>query len=451
MAQVFISYSRKDIDFVRKLAGDLESAGYDVWWDLSDLRGGDDWVNTIPAAIASSQYFIVVLTPAAGGSEWVRKEYTQALSLHKKVIPILLKPGSVPFALNTINFVNFTSGEYAERFQELLSALDFKGKPPEVTPYQRALLSLPPAFFRFGIPVLMGILLLLAFLASRDLPPTPPPDSTLSSTPTAIPSPIFTDTATPSASPTSVSTTTSTPTNTDTSTPTPSSTQTPTFTPTLSRAFSLPICIYYPYISGNWVRERPSNNTGSRELGSLQGDGTNCPFFSAYIVNEENEIWYQFASDGQKAEFKDYAGRWIFGHLPPAVSPKTLPLCIYSRSVGTVYVRDIPSDSNFNTIGAPLEADGTMCPFLERQDDGVWFQFAMDQRGKMNLFGDYAGGWISAEFLALPTTKLPVVTLTPTPTPSETLTITPTFTRTPTETPAPTETATETATETPTP
>ena len=93
MAKLFISYSRKDIDFVRKLAGDLEKAGYDVWWDLSDLRGGDDWVNTIPAAIASSQYVIVVLTPDATESEWVRKEYTQALSLRRKIIPILLKPG----------------------------------------------------------------------------------------------------------------------------------------------------------------------------------------------------------------------------------------------------------------------------------------------------------------------------------------------------------------------
>src|SRR5688572_32221437 len=84
MQQIFISYSRKDIDFARKLAGDLEKAGYDVWWDLTDLRGGDDWVNTIPAAISSSEYVIVVLTPDASESDWVRKEYTQALSLRKK-------------------------------------------------------------------------------------------------------------------------------------------------------------------------------------------------------------------------------------------------------------------------------------------------------------------------------------------------------------------------------
>ena len=97
MQQIFISYSRKDMGFVRKLAGDLEKAGYDVWWDLTDLRGGDDWVRVIPAAIELSQHFIIVLSPNSIESEWVRKEYTQALSLRRKIIPIMLASTGVPF------------------------------------------------------------------------------------------------------------------------------------------------------------------------------------------------------------------------------------------------------------------------------------------------------------------------------------------------------------------
>src|SRR5512145_956289 len=98
MQKIFISYSRKDIDFVRKLAGDLEKAAYDVWWDLSDLRGGDDWVSLIANAIADSETVIVVLSPDAVASEWVRKEYTQALSLRKRIIPVMFSPTPVPFA-----------------------------------------------------------------------------------------------------------------------------------------------------------------------------------------------------------------------------------------------------------------------------------------------------------------------------------------------------------------
>src|SRR5512134_2971636 len=98
MQKLFISYSRKDIDFVRKLAGDLEKADYDVWWDITDLRGGDEWVTRIASAIEASESVIVVLSPNSIQSEWVRKEYTQAIGLHKRIIPIMFTPSPVPFA-----------------------------------------------------------------------------------------------------------------------------------------------------------------------------------------------------------------------------------------------------------------------------------------------------------------------------------------------------------------
>ena len=43
MTQVFISYSRKDLAFVERLAKDLKSAGLGVWFDLSGLDGGARW------------------------------------------------------------------------------------------------------------------------------------------------------------------------------------------------------------------------------------------------------------------------------------------------------------------------------------------------------------------------------------------------------------------------
>ena len=36
-SQVFISYSRRDLAFVEGLAADLQTAGLDVWYDLSGL------------------------------------------------------------------------------------------------------------------------------------------------------------------------------------------------------------------------------------------------------------------------------------------------------------------------------------------------------------------------------------------------------------------------------
>src|SRR5215208_6929490 len=134
MPQIFISYSRKDISFVRRLAGDLEKPGYEFGGDLTDLRGGDDWPRVIPAAIEASQHVIVVLSPNSAVSDWVEKEYTQALSLRKKIIPIMLERSGVPFSLNNINYVDFTSDDYVGNFNHLLTALGYTGEPPVVTP-----------------------------------------------------------------------------------------------------------------------------------------------------------------------------------------------------------------------------------------------------------------------------------------------------------------------------
>jgi hypothetical protein len=300
MQKIFVSYSRKDIDFVRKLAGDLESAGYDVWWDITDLRGGDDWVSTIPQAISSSQHVIVVLTPASTESEWVRKEYTQALALRRKIIPIMFEACTVPFALNTINFINFTNGEYADNFERLLSSLGFTDEPPKVAPYKKPILLLPPAFIKYGIPGLIGLILILIF-AWTD-PFTPPPTPTFTPTLTLTATSTFTSTYTS----TSTSTDTATPTRTPSLTPTDVTTASPTRTP---QGIRLQICITAE--SGNiYVRSGPGQTYEPKILDVRDESGqVACPWFSARIENE-GYFWLLLAP-GQIESLREYEGGWI--------------------------------------------------------------------------------------------------------------------------------------------
>lgn len=112
MTRVFISYSQKDIDIARKLARDLEEAGFDVWWDISDLKGGDAWLRTIQAALKASEYCLVVLSPNSAESGWVEKEYTYAIGLGLKIIPVLYKTCEVPMALANIQYIDFRGNEY---------------------------------------------------------------------------------------------------------------------------------------------------------------------------------------------------------------------------------------------------------------------------------------------------------------------------------------------------
>src|SRR5688500_6228303 len=255
MPQIFISYSRKDIAFARKLAGDLEKAGYDVWWDLTDLRGGDDWPRVIPAAIESSQYVIVVLSPNSAVSDWVEKEYTQALGLRKKIIPILLKPSAVPFALNTINYVNFASGEYVDNLNKLLSALGYTGERP----VEAAKPFLPATLRKYGVPILIGVLIVLALLATFFFPSPGPPPSTASVLPPTTPAFTFTvEPDTPTVVPTASLTVTASLTPTATVTPTPSRTLSPS--PTNPTFEMLIYCVNSLYANTINVRSGPGTN-----------------------------------------------------------------------------------------------------------------------------------------------------------------------------------------------
>jgi hypothetical protein len=40
---IFVSYAEEDLDAAKRLKAGLDSAGLDVWFDKSELQGGDTW------------------------------------------------------------------------------------------------------------------------------------------------------------------------------------------------------------------------------------------------------------------------------------------------------------------------------------------------------------------------------------------------------------------------
>jgi len=126
MTQVFISYSRRDLDFVEQLAADLKDAGLDVWYDLSGLEGGARWSREIEKAIRASQYVLVVLSPDSVASEWVEREFLLANNLGKKVIPLFYKQCNLPLAYLTLHYIDVQGVNYKRKFGEILRALDVK-------------------------------------------------------------------------------------------------------------------------------------------------------------------------------------------------------------------------------------------------------------------------------------------------------------------------------------
>jgi TIR domain len=86
---VFISYSRRDAEYVTKLVEYLRAQGLTVWVD-TNLDPGDRWNTIIREQIEASAVFVLVMTPAAETSEWVERELQYAQSLGRLIVPLLL-------------------------------------------------------------------------------------------------------------------------------------------------------------------------------------------------------------------------------------------------------------------------------------------------------------------------------------------------------------------------
>jgi WD40 repeat protein len=87
----FISYSRKDgKEFAGWLRGWLGERDLSVWQDIVALEGGRDWWSQIEEALKSKglQHFILVITPAALESPYVRREIRLARQEGKTVCPV---------------------------------------------------------------------------------------------------------------------------------------------------------------------------------------------------------------------------------------------------------------------------------------------------------------------------------------------------------------------------
>jgi Tol biopolymer transport system component len=95
MSHVFISYSKKNRSYARKLADHLLSLGFDVWID-DRIDYGEMWERTIFKAIDDCAALIVIMTPESYASDWVLREIQYADRRHKSQFPVLLDGEDFP-------------------------------------------------------------------------------------------------------------------------------------------------------------------------------------------------------------------------------------------------------------------------------------------------------------------------------------------------------------------
>ena len=90
---VFISHSSRDRDFVVRLARLLKDHKVDYWFSVH-IAGAKQWHDEIGRALGRCDWFLIVLTPNAVRSKWVKHELLFARRedrYKEKIIPLLHK------------------------------------------------------------------------------------------------------------------------------------------------------------------------------------------------------------------------------------------------------------------------------------------------------------------------------------------------------------------------
>jgi WD40 repeat protein len=89
ISDVFISYSRRDEKFVKRLDASFKSKQMQIWVDYEDIAPSVDWWEEIKAGIEGSGSFIFIISPDSIASEVCRQEINAALENGKRFIPLL--------------------------------------------------------------------------------------------------------------------------------------------------------------------------------------------------------------------------------------------------------------------------------------------------------------------------------------------------------------------------
>jgi WD40 repeat protein len=125
---VFVSYSRRDSEFVQRLADSVSGRGKELWLDTEGIADAEVFPQAIRSAIEQSDAFLFVITPASVESAYCENEVEYARELQKRIVPVLrerVPDPQLPAEIRDRNWIPFTDAdEFDASLERLLGALD---------------------------------------------------------------------------------------------------------------------------------------------------------------------------------------------------------------------------------------------------------------------------------------------------------------------------------------
>jgi tetratricopeptide (TPR) repeat protein len=139
---VFLSYASQDAEAAKRICEGLRESGVEVWFDQSELRGGDAWDQSIRTQIKECALFIPVISAHTQGRaegyfrlEWHLAEQRSLLIVRGRpfIVPVCVdgtnaRGALVPDAFLAVQWSKLPGGEtppnFSERVKKLLSGPD---------------------------------------------------------------------------------------------------------------------------------------------------------------------------------------------------------------------------------------------------------------------------------------------------------------------------------------
>jgi hypothetical protein len=127
MADIFLSYARKNLEAVRPLAEALERQRWTVFWDRR-LEPGGRWPEVLEVELGRAGCVVVAWTEASVVSSWVRKEAESGLQ-RDSLIPARLAAVAPPAGFedrHAADLIGWEGNTETAGFQALVQAIRSK-------------------------------------------------------------------------------------------------------------------------------------------------------------------------------------------------------------------------------------------------------------------------------------------------------------------------------------
>ena len=197
---VFLSYSSEDTGAAASICQALRAAGIEVWFDKSELRGGDAWDLQIREQIHDCRLFIPVISANTEGRDegYFRREWSLAADrtrdmAHRRafIVPVVIdgtseRGASVPEKFRELQWTRLPEGKappaFVERIRSLLGDAAFSttnvqgadpGHGPMPTPSPGKPSWLRAVGWGAGALTAVAVTCLLAFRLQPAKPPPP--------------------------------------------------------------------------------------------------------------------------------------------------------------------------------------------------------------------------------------------------------------------------------------